>query len=340
VRLGILTEAYTPAVPCSEHAAGAMPPWLRRWATLALLLPFLAFCRGIGSTVPSSAQTGYFASPSGGGCGSLGDGTFTCLFNPPVLEGAPGSPAALAVTVTRPAGVAVVSAGAVDPLGNGCTRLEGAGPGGVTLTCAAGLAAGATASATFQPVADAVGVVVSYTGSAPPAAGGRPTDMFLFPYRPPAPSIPPEMAGRRTYAGGWNLVGGPSGWNLYGGAGFSPLPGPLYTYQAGDTDYRQVSAGAPLLAGVGAWVYVAQPLAGTLWGEGRLPQLTVALPPSHWVTVANPGFKVASVDGADGVYTYDSDSGAYLQTTTLQAGEGAWVYSANGGTVTISPASP
>jgi hypothetical protein len=40
---------------------------------------------------------------------------------------------------------------------------------------------------------------------------------------------------------------------------------------------------------------------------------------------------------AHAVWAYDPISG-YRETQTLTIGQGAWVYSANGGTVTITPA--
>jgi hypothetical protein len=42
-----------------------------------------------------------------------------------------------------------------------------------------------------------------------------------------------------------------------------------------------------------------------------------------------------SIQGADIAYTYDPASG-FSRATQLQPGQGAWVYSAAGGTITLS----
>ncbi|HZQ37885.1 MAG TPA: hypothetical protein VFD32_18290 [Dehalococcoidia bacterium] len=50
--------------------------------------------------------------------------------------------------------------------------------------------------------------------------------------------------------------------------------------------------------------------------------------------IGNPYPTTATVRGADVVYTYTPGSG-YAATTSLPAGQGAWVYSAGGGEIRI-----
>lgn len=52
--------------------------------------------------------------------------------------------------------------------------------------------------------------------------------------------------------------------------------------------------------------------------------------------VENPFTSEATVSGADAVYTYDQAKDGYQATTLLEPGQGAWVYSATGGTATIT----
>jgi len=70
---------------------------------------------------------------------------------------------------------------------------------------------------------------------------------------------------------------------------------------------------------------------------GRVPQqqpVTVSVPAGSFVMIGNPYPTTATVRGADVVYTYTPGSG-YAATTSLPAGQGAWVYSAGGGEIRI-----
>jgi hypothetical protein len=42
-----------------------------------------------------------------------------------------------------------------------------------------------------------------------------------------------------------------------------------------------------------------------------------------------------TISGADTVYTYDPVAGQYIAATTLKPGQGAWVLSNAGGTITL-----
>jgi hypothetical protein len=108
----------------------------------------------------------------------------------------------------------------------------------------------------------------------------------------------------------------------------------MYTYQAGDTSYEDVPTDIPLLGGVGVWVYLAAPTPVNP-PFGTMAMLAVHLPANQWVLIGNPANMPATVSGADAVYAFDPSTGTYVATTVLQVGQGAWVYSASGGAVTI-----
>ncbi len=130
-----------------------------------------------------------------------------------------------------------------------------------------------------------------------------------------------------TYPSGWSVVAGPSGTVLTGSAN------PLYTYQAGDTNYESITTGTPLTPGQGYWAYFASSASSPLALAGPQTQ-TIPLPAGQWVMIGNPGDGSASVSGADVVYGY---SGAgYQLTTSLAPGQGAWAISFGGGSVTIT----
>jgi hypothetical protein len=138
------------------------------------------------------------------------------------------------------------------------------------------------------------------------------------------------------YTAGWNLVAGFPG---LGGA-ITVLPGvtgSLYTFQTGDTAYQVFPISTPLEPGRGYWAYFATPTSVVLPQMGpALQPFSQPLPAGQFVMIGNPFPTTATVSGADVVYVYDQRNG-YQQTTTLQTGQGAWAYSAAGGTVTFAP---
>jgi len=161
-------------------------------------------------------------------------------------------------------------------------------------------------------------------GGGPGPIFGPGGGFYFGPTPPPPPSI------------GANTISLPPGWNLIGGAEGASLtgtPGPLYTYQGGG--YQIVNAGTGLQPGLGYWAYL--PTGGSL----TLPVVplqaqSIPLPPGQWVMIGNPSSSPVQVLGGDVVYTYSPVSN-YQITNTLQPGEGAWIYSFNGGTLTIQP---
>lgn len=138
--------------------------------------------------------------------------------------------------------------------------------------------------------------------------------------------------GQITYVPGWNLIAGV-------GVRVGGTDGSIYTFQAGDANYESLPPGAILELMKGYWVHFDQPTAETLPAvTGVAP--VVQLPAGQWVMIGNPFDKGATVAGADVVYTYDLTSSQYQQASVIRAGQGAWAYSASGGTVTVDPVSP
>jgi hypothetical protein len=142
------------------------------------------------------------------------------------------------------------------------------------------------------------------------------------------PSVPLVGANTIVYPAGWNLVAG-TGLPLMGS------DGPLYTFDPAAGSYQTVPAGTRLTPGAGYWAFFDCPT------QRSLPvvapqQASPQLPAGKWVMIGDPNFSPVSVSGADVVYIYLPGSG-YEQATTLQPGQGAWAYSAAGGTVTFGP---
>jgi PKD repeat protein len=145
-----------------------------------------------------------------------------------------------------------------------------------------------------------------------------------------------------TYPAGWNLIGVPRGTTLTG------VLGPLYTTnfcpnvpappgaepQPCSPGYKTVPADQAQVIGDGYWAYFPQPTTIALpFVDDQLGG--VSYQPGTWFMAGNPTFKPAMVHGADAVMVYDPVVGSYRQTDTLQPGQGAWVYSASGATVSI-----
>jgi len=307
---------------------------------IAIIAGALALVGGGAGARMVAAQAGPVLTPitaAADTCGSFGAGTFICFFNTAALAGDPQAPATITVSVLglfNPPGVTIAAGYAADRAGNLCTASDRANTATLTLTCPTGLQMPATASVTFQPSPASV-TVTSAPGEGTGGGASAPLPgSFYFGQE----WMSRLEGGARTFPAGWNLVGGPGGWNVrHGpGPGFITLPGPFYTYQAGDSDYETVSAGVPLPAGAGVWGYNPAPQTVDGWAGGMLPYITMPLPAGHWIMVADPSPWPAEVTGADIVYIYDPIDGNYVETTALRPLQGAWVWSGTGGTVTVS----
>lgn len=139
-----------------------------------------------------------------------------------------------------------------------------------------------------------------------------------------------------AFSAGWNLIGAPTGTTITG----NRLT--ILTYQANDNSYETIPPGTPLQSGVGYWVYSTGQTSG-FWPDAPCGTFTVSLPANHWIMIGNPCPLPVVLSGADVSYGYAPSQG-YLRTVSIGGGSGAWVYSANGGTLTISvelpPATP
>lgn len=159
-------------------------------------------------------------------------------------------------------------------------------------------------------------------------AAGSPLPL---PTSSPVPTATVKPGTIITYSAGWNLVGGPAG-TVFTGAAAS-----LFTFQANDVNYETVAATTPLQANSrGFWAFFAAPSTVTLPLTTAQP-VTVSLPPNQFVMVGNPTDGPVTLKGADTVYTYNAAQGQYVNSTTLNAGQGAWVFSRGGGTLTLTP---
>ena len=134
-----------------------------------------------------------------------------------------------------------------------------------------------------------------------------------------------------TLHAGWNLIAG-TGQLLLG----EKFGASAYTFQPGDTAYQAVTGHTPLQMGFGYWVQVTADSPTPLRAGSNSPY-QVRAPAGQSFMAGNPsGTQPALVAGADSVLTYDPVNG-YQQTTTLQPGQGAWVLSSSGGTITVTP---
>jgi hypothetical protein len=145
-------------------------------------------------------------------------------------------------------------------------------------------------------------------------------------------------AGRAAAQSGLQLpVVFPAGWNLIGvtpGTMLSGTLGPLYTQQAGGDGYTAVAAGTAPASGRGYWAFFPAD-ARVLMPADQPAQRNVDLPAGQWVMIGNPLPLLATVTGADLLYTYDPIEG-YHETTELQPGQGAWAFSRQGEAVTVA----
>lgn len=175
----------------------------------------------------------------------------------------------------------------------------------------------------------------------------------LGPVCVPAPSAVPLPASVTASADRYSYEF-PAGWNLVSGAvaatlrvppppGFTAGTGetPAYTLQAGDSAYETFPAtvvpNVPIARfppSEGIWIYLTRQSGVQLAPKPDRTQQT--LPAGHWIMVGNPSSCPALVTGADVVYRYDPLGGEYQQGSMLGAGEGAFVYSAAGSTVTVN----
>jgi len=181
---------------------------------------------------------------------------------------------------------------------------------------------GASVTHTFAS-AGTFTVTVTGTSTSSPSSNASASMTTTVSQAPSGPQV--------TYGPGWNIVGGPSGTT------FAQAAGPLYTYQANDSVYESMPATSGITAGLGYWAFFNQTTTVTLNGSGGT-SFSVNAPASHWIMIGNPsGTATLRVTGADVIYRFDPTANNYVQVSTLAPGQGAWVISLNGGTISLAP---
>jgi len=162
-------------------------------------------------------------------------------------------------------------------------------------------------------------------------------------------SIPPNPAGA-----GYLTTTLPAGWNIVGvsvAQGLTTNIGPLYTLSSEAGQYIAVSPDVvradpePRRNNPGFWALFDRPTEVAV-GYVLPPQLkppdaaqsfTFTVSPG-WSLVGNPSAQAVAISpptGNDVVYTYDARSG-YQLAEQLAPGQGAFLYSSSGGTVTVT----
>ncbi|HZU78198.1 MAG TPA: hypothetical protein VFA70_15630 [Dehalococcoidia bacterium] len=133
----------------------------------------------------------------------------------------------------------------------------------------------------------------------------------------------------------------PAGWNLVGLLASVAPVGDYYTLQTGDSSYGMV-AGNQVQPGQGYWAYFAQPTAVSYEGESVSPNSEqIRVPAGKFVMIGDPfptPCDVGPADVATAIYTYGA--GGYTRAEHLDPGQGAFVYSSTGGTLTLAPRMP
>ena len=223
-------------------------------------------------------------------------------------------------------------------------------PSGTSVTITGSLSETCMANCAGNVVLPSMGEVTTMNANCGCAANPGPiTQTVVFqnaalgPASTPAPASTPTAtpaAGPTvTYPAGWNLVGGPSGDALAGAA----LP--IYTFQATDTNYESITSNV-IQAPDGYWAYFTGSTTITLPVVSGTTQ-SVTLPSNHEIMVGNPFDKSATLSGSTSptwVLTFNTQANTFGswtradsgQTVQLAAGQGAFVFAAGGGTLTIT----
>ena len=150
------------------------------------------------------------------------------------------------------------------------------------------------------------------------------------PTQTPAPATP-----QFTVSAGFNLVAGPAGTVL--GSAIGPF---LYTLKSGDSAYEMLPTNTSLQPGQGYWaLFDAKTTIALPLTTGVVESTMIQMPAGHWIMVGNPFDIPVTVVGADFVDTYDPAHGytQQQQAVRLNPGQGAMVFSFNGGVLTLNP---
>ena len=294
------------------------------------------------------------ATDSQGGSGTAnssitvgGGGKLTVSATPNTTVAGVGQPVSFAIATTDPNTGASITQTTVNfgdgtgtvsvPAGQSSIVHPFALPGNFAVTATATDSSGATGTATTSILVNGAGIPVGanpyqYNGYVAPGSGYVAAANSV--YNPVTGTYTPTTGAALTngvsvsMAQGWSIVGGPSGTVITGSVG------PLYTYQGADSQYEIVPAGSALAPGEGYWAFFGGPATDVIPlapGQGTSMQI----PASHFVMISNPGSGTATVSGVDYMVVFNTATNQYQATTSLGPGEGAWVWSWNGGTARI-----
>ena len=132
-----------------------------------------------------------------------------------------------------------------------------------------------------------------------------------------------------SYPAGANLIGVPTG---------TVLQTTVYSLDANGNQIP-VPAGTPLTGGVGYWAYFAAPTTVNL--PAGSTSATVQAPAGGYALVGNPSATAnATIQGADLLQQFNAALQVFLPLYSLPPGSAALAYSANGGTLTVTAATP
>lgn len=223
-------------------------------------------------------------------------------------------------------------------------------PSGTSITFSGTESENCSANCSSSITLPAMGEVTTMSANCPCAANSGPTSQtFIFqnpalgPTSTPAPTstpTPTPAAGPTvTYPAGWNLASGPSG-DVLAGAVL-----PIYTFQATDTSYESITTNV-IQAPDGYWAYFAGSTTITLPVVSGTTQ-SVTLPSNHEIMIGNPFDRPATLSGSTSpawVLIFNTQANTFGpwtradsgQTVQLAAGQGAFVFAAGGGTLTIT----
>ena len=141
-------------------------------------------------------------------------------------------------------------------------------------------------------------------------------------------ALPPGPGTQITYPAGWNLIGVSAG---------STVPVDTYAWDPAISRYVRVAAGTVLQAGGGYWAYFTTQTAVTLLPTGSDVSAHLSAPAGSWILVGNPSDRApATILGGDAVFAWDPVGSRYTAVRTVLPGQGAWAFSATGGTITIT----
>ena len=113
---------------------------------------------------------------------------------------------------------------------------------------------------------------------------------------------------------------------------------PLYTLQAGNPNYVPLQPNTPLQANEGYWaLFGSRPQIAPPSSIAIQQTTYITLPAGQWIMVGDPFSLSVLLSGGDRVLVYNAATGQYTPATKLEPGQGAFVFSFDGGTLVLNP---